>query len=247
MTAGIIIQARLSSSRLPGKVLLNLEGMTLLSRVITRMSATRLPIAVATSESSDDDLIEHEALSNAGVAVFRGSLNNVRNRLYSCAIENAFDVIIRVTADNPFSEPSFVNQALEKIENGAHYARADPSLCPDGSNIEAFRFAELKASEENDPTSLNAHDAEHVTPEIINRLKGSNLFSQFSPDPNLGDLDSDIHIGIDTLADYIKVSSIYQKLGEISGLEDDLLTRVVAIVKANPDLFKRGRRHELRD
>ena len=134
---------------------------------------------------------------------------------------------------------------MEKIESGAHYARANPSLCPDGSNIEAFRFAELKASVENDPNSINSFDTEHVTPEIIKRIGGSRLFSQFVPNSYLGVLDSDIHIGIDTLDDYIKVWRIYQKLSKISGVEDDLLARVVSIFKDNPDLLRRGRRHEL--
>ena len=70
MRAGIIIHARINSSRLPGKVVLDLGGTTLLIRVIKRMAATRLPIVVATSNSSDDDPIEYEAPSNFGVTVF---------------------------------------------------------------------------------------------------------------------------------------------------------------------------------
>ncbi len=243
MRAGVIIQARLNSSRLPAKALLDVGGVTLLSRVINRMTLTGLPIVVATSKAADDDLIEHEALSNTGVTVFRGSLENVRNRFYLCAMENDFDVIVRVTADNPFSEPRFVNQALEKIERGAHYARASPNTCPDGSNIEVFRFSELEFSEKNDPIANNIHDAEHVTPEMIKRLSGLEIFSQFTPD--LRNLDCDIHVGVDTLSDYVKIRRIYQKLGEVSGTEIDLLERVVAIFKSAPDLLNRGRRHEL--
>lgn len=92
------------------------------------MGVTGLPIVVATSNSFDDDLIEIEVLSKTNASVYRGSLDNVRERFYQCALENKFDVIVRVTGDNPFSEPSFVSKALEKIDAGAHYVRAKPTL-----------------------------------------------------------------------------------------------------------------------
>ena len=204
---------------------------------------TGLPIVVATSETAEDDLIEFETLSHPGVNVFRGSLENVRNRFFVCAAEYNFDVIVRVTSDNPFTEPSFVTRALKKINEGAHYARANPNLCPDGSNIEAFRFSELQISETRDSAAANISDVEHVTPEIIQRLQHSNLFSEFSPSPELGTLDSDIHIGVDTLSDYVKIRRIYQDLGDIKGFENDLLARVVAMFKLRPNHFQRGRRH----
>ena len=245
MRAGIIIQARVKSTRLPGKVLLDLGGVTLLTRVIEQMALTNLPIVVATSDSPDDDLIEFDTLSNTAASVFRGSLHNVRNRFYLCALEHNFDVVVRVTADNPFSEPSFVTEALEQINYGAHYARAKPNLCPDGSNIEAFRFSELQISEENGLKTVNIHDAEHVTPEMIKRLSGSQKFNEFTPHTNLGLLGGDIHVGVDTLSDYVKIRKVYQMLGEVSGAETNLLERVVGLFKSNPELLKRGRRHEL--
>ena len=245
MKAGLIIQARVKSTRLPGKALLDLGGATVLSRVVERLSSTGLPIVVATSVSSDDDLIELEVLSKTNANVFRGSLSNVRERFYHCALQNSFDVIVRVTADNPFSEPTFVTEALEKIDTGGHYARVKPSLCPDGSNVEAFRFSELECSVKSDPFSADVIDVEHVTPKIIQRLKGTTNFIEFSPEKMSGALDSDIHIGIDTLDDYVKLRRIYHLLGDVSGKEADLLNRVVSLIKENEGFFKRGRRHDL--
>lgn len=244
MKVGLIIQARISSARLPGKALLDLGGFTVLTRVVQRMSVTGLPIVVATSDAFEDDVIEYEVLSKTNASVYRGSLNNVRDRFYQCALENKFDVIVRVTADNPFSEPSFVSDAVEKINEGAHYVRARPTLCPDGSNIEAFRFTQLQISSDNDPDNIDKYDIEHVTPEIRKRLSGSKHFMEFSPDSTLGALDNDIHLGIDTIGDYIKIRRIYHLLGEVSGKDHDLLHRVVLLFKENAGLFKRGRRHE---
>ena len=245
MKAGILIQSRISSTRLPCKALLDLDGVTLLGRLIERMYFTKLPIIVVTSNLPEDDLIEIEAKKYKVDYVFRGSLNNVRSRFYMAAKKLNIDVIVRVTGDNPFSEPTFVCQAIEYIKNGAHYASAMSDLCPDGSNIEAFSFSELEKSEQEDPEGLNKYDVEHVTPEIKKRNFNSKSYVNFKPYESLGKLDSSYHIGVDTLEDYVKVRRIYQMLKKSELNDEKLLFNICDILQRNPNFFKKGRRYGL--
>ena len=111
-----IIQGRMSSSRLPGKVLLDLGGKPMLQRVVDRVALSRLvsQIVVATSSDPSDDPIERHCLEN-NIACHRGSLHDVLDRFETAAERYNADLIVRVTADCPFIDPTVIDQVIQLI------------------------------------------------------------------------------------------------------------------------------------
>lgn len=105
-TYGLIIQARMSSSRLPGKVLMDVEGKPMLQRQIERLRAGvgDLPVLVATSKEFSDDPIE-SLCKDLGTLCFRGPLNDVMQRFILCAKANGLTHIVRVGGDDPLIDP----------------------------------------------------------------------------------------------------------------------------------------------
>ena len=107
-----IIQARLTSSRLPGKIALDLCGMPLMVRVVEQCQAAeeQMDIIIATSNDHTDNVTENIA-NEYGIAVFRGPLSNVRQRYLLAG--KGYKYLIRVTADNPFTEPMFIKKVFK--------------------------------------------------------------------------------------------------------------------------------------
>ena len=104
---GIIIQARMGSSRLPGKILMDYEGNTLLGHIISRLERLDYPAekVIATSVLPKDDVVEGFC-QKSGVICFRGSEENVLERYFECARKYGFSQIVRMTGDNPFPDIS---------------------------------------------------------------------------------------------------------------------------------------------
>ena len=111
MNNGIIIQARMGSSRLPGKVMKNFNGKSLLGQIIFRLKwkENDAKVVIATSTLECDDVIENFCREN-GTECFRGSESNVLERYFQCAEKYQFDNIVRMTADNPFPD-------IEELDN----------------------------------------------------------------------------------------------------------------------------------
>ncbi|MBI4060209.1 MAG: glycosyltransferase family protein [Elusimicrobia bacterium] len=148
---GIILQARMGSSRLPGKVVKPLCGRPMLAWIVTRLrrSAAGKRLVVATS------LLETEApllavCESLGVEVFRGHETDVHDRYYRCALERGFDAVVRATADNPFVDAAECDRLIRmREERSLDYACAFPEFgsgFPDGVGVEIFTFAALERS-----------------------------------------------------------------------------------------------------
>ena len=156
----IIIQARTSSSRLRNKVLLNFNNNTLLGQVINSVKYTRNvdEIWVATSINKEDDLIEL-ICEKSNVNCFRGSLTDVRSRFDFISKKTNADIIVRVTADNPFTESSYIDQMISymKSNKDVDYVRMDKSMILDGTGSEAFTSKSLNKSIEYAVTPI-LHD-----------------------------------------------------------------------------------------
>ncbi len=114
MNIAAIIQARMSSSRLPGKVLLDLEGQPMLGRVVQRvLRASRLnQVAVATTTDPSDEAILAYCQAQ-GIPCLRGSLHDVLDRYYQAALALQADVVVRITADCPLMDPALIDAALQ--------------------------------------------------------------------------------------------------------------------------------------
>ena len=123
-----ILQARMSSTRLPGKVLMPLAGVPMVLRQIERLRRARQMdrLVVATStETSDDPLVT--ALQAADVAVYRGSLNNVLARFIGALDANPADHVVRLTADCPLADPDVLDAAIAlHMDQNAAYTSNTP-------------------------------------------------------------------------------------------------------------------------
>lgn len=147
MRIGVIIQARMGSTRLPGKILKPIAGKALLDHVLGRILLLALPVktVVATSDLPQDDAIAQHCQSK-GVAVYRGSETDVLERYYQCACENGFEHVVRLTADNPFTDIEELQRLIE-----LHLARHNDythsfGIMPLGVGAEIFAFAALERS-----------------------------------------------------------------------------------------------------
>ena len=163
-----IIQARLSSSRLPQKVLLDLFGKSLLGHIIDRVKSSRLVdqvIVATTTSASDDPLVDHLD-KNRLCPVFRGSENDVLDRFYQCARVHAPEVIVRITADDPLKDPEIIDRAITLLQGNPALDYCSNTLkptFPEGLDVEVFRFRALERAH-REATLESEH--EHVTPYI---------------------------------------------------------------------------------
>lgn len=180
-----IIQARMSSTRLPGKVLAEICGQPMLKWLLNRiMSVQEIDeVVVATTTNPADDELQ-VWLNTEGVLCFRGSENDVLDRYYWCAKERCADVIVRVTADDPLKDPGLIRQAITSLINDPKVDYCSNTLhptYPEGLDIEVFRFTALEHAYRE---AMLASEREHVTPYI---WKNPQLFfiKQFQWDRNL--------------------------------------------------------------
>ncbi len=144
-----IIQARTGSTRLPGKVMKLLSGRPLLQWTIDAVdAATGIDqIVLATSTLPGDNVIADYCKYN-DVECFRGSESDVLDRFYQCAKKYNADIILRLTADCPYLDPTVVSEVVKLREmTGAHYASCiDPPSYPDGLDVQCFTFESLEVA-----------------------------------------------------------------------------------------------------
>lgn len=177
MTTAIIIQARWGSSRLPGKVLLDLGGRTVLEHVLTRARRVRGAdvVVCAIPDDQNSDPVAAEALK-CRVQVFRGSEADVLARYLGAARMVQADTIMRVTSDCPLIDPAVCAGVLElRAASGSDYAANNmPPSFPHGLDCEAFTTAALAEAARS---TREPYDREHVTPWLRRaaHLKRANL------------------------------------------------------------------------
>jgi glutamate-1-semialdehyde aminotransferase/spore coat polysaccharide biosynthesis protein SpsF (cytidylyltransferase family) len=159
-----LIQARMGSSRFPGKVLEDLCGRPMLWHVVNRVGRARKldKVVIATTDGEVDDPIARFC-DKEGVGCFRGSEQDVLDRFYRAAKANAADVVVRITADCPLIDPAVIDKVVARFECGdCDYAsNALRYTYPDGLDTEVFSFAALEQAwrEARKPS-----EREHVTP-----------------------------------------------------------------------------------
>lgn len=159
-----ITQARMGSSRLPGKVLREVMGRPLLHYHMERLQRADSidELVVATSTDPGDDAIESFCAA-AGVACFRGSEQDVLDRFYQCARDIDANIILRVTSDCPLIDPAIIDLAVAafRAAGDTDYLRTDPAAYPRGLDAEVFSHVALETAwaEAKDP-----EEREHVTP-----------------------------------------------------------------------------------
>jgi spore coat polysaccharide biosynthesis protein SpsF len=238
MRAVAIIQARMGSTRLPGKVMLDLCGHPILWHVIERVRATSGVEAVAVATSLDPGNDPIRALcEDVGVRVFSGSEEDVLDRYYRAAQELGADPVVRVTSDCPLFDPGVNERMLEMFAEGnyEHVAVATGGGAeaagvmgyPTGLGGECFTFAALERAWRE---ATEQSDREHVTPYIWRRREEFRCGWLAAPhDWHM------LRLTVDEPEDYQLVQAIYDGLYE-EGAPPFTFDRVLEFLDAHPGL-----------
>lgn len=165
MKVGIIVQARMTSTRLPGKVLLPVLGKSLLEYQIERLRRVRSSdeIIIATTTNVTDQAIV-DLCQHLGVKVFRGSEADVLSRYFGAAQENELDVVVRVTSDCPVIDPAVIEDVIRFYLHKGSYDYVSNSLqrtYPRGMDTEVFSIKMLAEAYQE---AMKQMEREHVTP-----------------------------------------------------------------------------------
>jgi len=223
-----IVQARLGSSRLKGKVLKEILGQPMILLNLKRLERSREidRLILATSDKPEDDLL-YERVRAGGCEAFRGDEANVLKRYRDCAVEYGGDIIVRVTGDCPLIDPDIVDNVISyyKMYN-YDYVRLDvPDTFIRGFDVEVFSS---KALEKTFELASEDRHKEHVTafmyhyPEFfsIGKVCGEGIFKR------------DYRLCVDTIEDFTMVSRIFEHFGDIYIRAGD----VVKYLDENPEI-----------
>ncbi len=205
-----IILARMNSQRLPGKIMMSLGGQSLLGWITDRVKLANLidEIWLATTTNPIDDVAAEEGEKN-NILVYRGGEEDVLDRFYQVSLISKPEVLVRVTADNPFTSPKLINTAIAKIiTEDCDYVTF--KNIPLGSGVEVFKNNALNIAAQQ---AVSEADKEHVTRYIKNR---PDLFSIAVIEAE-GKLERpDIRLTVDTEEDYMLARAICYFLGKES-------------------------------
>jgi spore coat polysaccharide biosynthesis protein SpsF len=223
-----VVQARTGSTRLPGKVLLDLAGGPMLDRVVRRaLRSSRVDaLVVATTDEPGDDAIEERAAA-LGVPCFRGSEDDVLDRTYRAAREHDAGVVVRITSDCPLVEPEIVDRVVAAFEADPAADFASNTLdrtYPQGLDVEV---ASLEALERAWEEAVEPYERAHVFPYIYEHPGRFRLVSVRD------DVDrSSLRWTVDTEEDLAFARAVYDRLGgDAFGWRD-----VLALLEREPAL-----------
>lgn len=212
-----VVQARMTSSRLPGKVLADLAGRPALGLLLERLArSTELDgVVVATSVEESDDPVAELVRSTPGVELARGPLSDVLERYRLTLATHPCDAVVRITADCPLMDPTVVDCVVDRWRTGAEQYVTnviEPRSFPVGMDVEVVAADALRAaaSEATEP-----HDREHVTPFVRARPQ---RFPQARVErsPAAGD----IRIVLDTPQDLASIRELVERSGPNAGMEE---------------------------
>jgi spore coat polysaccharide biosynthesis protein SpsF len=226
-----VLQARMSSTRLPNKVLMPILGKPMLAFQIERLSRCRKIdfIVIATSIEASDDAIEDfcEALN---ITCFRGSLDNVLDRYYQVALKFKAEHVLRTTGDCPLVEPSLIDDLISEhlAQKNDYTAINMPVSWPHGLDVEAIKFESLKRAWQE---AYLPEDKEHVTPYLRNHPE------QFTIGNILCEKDYSHHRWtVDYAEDFFLVRTIFEKLYPENSRFG--MAEILDLLNIKPDLKK---------
>ncbi|MFO0851997.1 MAG: glycosyltransferase family protein [Gemmataceae bacterium] len=206
-----IVQARMGSSRLPGKVLLDLAGEPMLARVVVRLCRAKTvdAVVVATTVEPADQAVADLCAARCWPHT-RGSEADVLDRYHAAAIEHRADVVVRVTADCPMIDPAVVDQVvralLDRLPAIDYASNVVPTRSfPHGLDVEAFTAAALDRAWRED---ANPAWREHVTPYLYRRPDLFRAHCVVHPVDH-----GAVRWTVDTPADFARAEAIYKHFG----------------------------------
>ena len=232
MQVGAIVEARMTSSRLPGKVLMPVLGVPMLARLIQRLKQVEEihKIVIATTDNIEDDEICNLAIK-CGVHFTRGSETDVLGRVLKAAQDHDIDVIVEITGDCPVIDPKIVKEVILKhFESNADYtSNSNIRSYPDGMDVQVFSTETLLKSSE---LTTNELEREHVTLHIRNSqglFKIENVYAPVAMNlPNLG-------LTLDTREDFEFLRVIIETLEPFNQFFD--LSDTLTFLNMNPEIL----------
>jgi len=235
-----IVQARMGSTRLPGKILNTIQKKPMLWHIVDRLRTVGEigEVIIATSDLSADDEV-HEMASNYGIACFRGSETDVLKRFFGAADLVNAQHVIRITGDCPLIDPPTINKLIKLyfddeydfcgVACGAGVSiEKNINRFPDGFDAEIFSFKVLKEANIEANTKLQR---EHVTPFIWKNNTKYNLGSLYSESDY-----SDLRLTVDNKEDFYFVNWIYDMLYPNNSQFN--LYDILGLLENNPDAIK---------
>lgn len=233
MKVGIIVQARMTSTRLPGKVLMPVMGKPLLEYQIERLQRVRRSediIIAITANDKDQPIVD--LADRLGIKVFRGSEEDVLSRYFGAAKENDLDVVVRITSDCPLIDPAVVDDVigayLENSKNCDYVSNCLNRTFPRGMDTEVFPFTLLEKIHlevEEQPYR------EHVTPYIYEDNQRFRLLNVAFPRD-----ESHQRWTVDTLEDFILIEHILESIYPINPLFE--LEDILVLMSAHPNWYE---------
>ena len=226
-----IIQARMGSTRLPGKVLKEINGKPMLTYLLDRVKQSKKldKVIIATSILDKDDAIE-KYCKDYGVECFRGSEDDVLSRYYECATQYNPDIVVRITADCPLQDPEIIDAVIQKYEDNdvdycANTVPVDTNTYPDGTDVEVFSMeALIKAYNK----AKDNHFREHVTFQFWQT-------DEYKSTQYVGDKDySKYRITVDYPEDFEVVNYIFSELEKRKSFGH--LDEIIKIIEGNEEI-----------
>jgi len=226
----------MSSSRLPGKVMLPLLGESLLYRMIERLKMGRhqSEIVIATSGEKEDDIIEQESFK-IGVPCFRGSLNNLLDRHFQAAKLYDADIVLKIPSDCPLIDPRIIDRVLDfYFEHPGQFdyvSNLHPATFPDGNDVEVMTMACIEKTWREASRTL---ELEHTTPYIWenpDKFKIGNVSWDTGKDYSMSH-----RFTIDYMADYGFILAVFEELYPVKpnfSCED-----ILGLLEKRPDIYE---------
>lgn len=195
-----IVQARLTSNRLPGKVMYPLHGEPVIRHVLRRCKAIKGidRVVLAAPDDVRSTVLAVEARS-LGIETFYGSEHDVLERYFFTALNNRATVVMRITADCPFIDPKTCADVLNILGDNDYASNVYPRSVPKGHDCEVFTFDALTKAHRQ---ATDAYDREHVTPWMQKNLKTVAL---------TGEYDKDANYCLDTPQDYLRIQKLFNE------------------------------------
>ncbi|SIO49136.1 cytidylyltransferase domain-containing protein [Chitinophaga niabensis] len=231
-----VTQARIGSTRFPGKILQETKGVSLLEMHLRRILQAKKIDKLIVATTFEDDIHKVKNIAEAlGVKVFQGSMDDVLDRFYQATRQDQPEYVVRLTSDCPLIDPALIDKVIQfTIDNKLDYASNTlEEKYPDGQDVEVFTF---KALQEAWQSATIPSDREHVTPYI---RKNSSFFGKapfrsanFNEGADLGR----IRMTVDEPADFEMIKILVKELGMNATMEEYveyLLTHPAVMEKNN--------------
>lgn len=223
-----IIQARMSSSRLPGKVMMPLAGRPMIWHIVERARACRLveKVVVATStERSDDPLAAF--CQQEGIDCFRGSLDNVLSRFIKILDDYPYEYCVRITGDCPLIDPNFIDLQIRALMThlGDHCWLSEPIKALSGQGVHSTRALRVVAS-----NSVHPDDLEHVGSRYFHEHQQK--FVWIGIEPPAGLINSADRLSVDEPRDLDVMTPLYNALWDQKPID---LDAAIKWLRENPE------------